>query len=610
MAIKRAFGSALLRKPGAYSQTKVDNAGGAPLGANTVLFLVGESTKGAPGDVEGIQEYSAEQLDQLVAKYGSGPIVDCALVAVSPSKTPGVGGAGRIMVWKTNSSTQATRTFDSLIIKDRAWGSSGNDLSVSIANGSSANQKMITINKLNGKAEVLGENQARPVISLQYAGAALAVTAEISGISESAKKLIISRDGVIEEILLANFTMKQLADFLDAKSDFSASLGTNSLAVNPATDLDPINATDVKTSAQTLYRAQKELAELINQSSKRCEAELVATPVAGLPANIANAFLTGGAQGPSTNADFSQGFAKSLSKTWNASIACISRDATEDIGAKDAFTDSASTYTIAAVQTAQESHIRLRGQIKNRKEAQGFSGIRKASKSASFSAISGLGSELMQVSMQDALVLDQNANLSWKGPHVFAAMCAGIRLGTSVGEPLTFKHLNCLGVGHFVDPETGMEMGDFDAVSDVDDAIDNGVLFAEPATGGHRIVVDNTTYGADQSFVWNRGSVVEASQFIAKTLRETAEMVFVGGKVSNGMAKSIKTVLESKLRELNAPDVNITTASEGAPEGWDPKSFVVTVSGNTARVQVKVIPVQGLDFVLIDFTLGDIKQSA
>lgn len=614
MSIKKQFGNALIRKAGAYSRTKVDNSSGAPLGANTTLFILGESSQGAPGDVEGIQEFAAEQLDQLVAKYGRGPIVDCAMAAVKPSKTPGVGGAGRIQVWKTNSSTQASATFNSmLIIKDRAWGLRGNDLSVTIATGSSANQKLITINRLNDTAEVLGENPAKSVITIDYTGDASASTLTIAGASESAKTLTTSLTGQTDgslnlSIALKNYTIKQLVDYINAQPGYVATLGTNSLSVNLGTDLDSVTALNIAT-VKTLYRLQKELVELFD-ASNRCEAELAATPVVGIPSNVSNSFLSGGAQGASVNSDFSTGLSKSLSKLYNVALCAISRDASEDIAASDAFTDASSTYTVAAVQTAQESHLRLRGQIKARKEAQGFGGTRKSTKSAAFAAISAIASELMQICMEDVLVLDEQANLTWKGPHVQAAMCAGIRLGTSIGEPLTFKYLNCLGKGHFVNPITGLPAGDFNDSLDVDDAIDNGVLFAESANAGFRIVIDNTTYGADQSFVWNRGSVVEAAQYIAKTIRETAENVFVGGKVSNGLAKSIKSVIESKLRELNQPDVNITTASEGAPEGWDPDTFVVNITGNTARVQVKVIPVQGLDFVLIDFTLGDIKQSA
>jgi hypothetical protein len=216
----------------------------------------------------------------------------------------------------------------------------------------------------------------------------------------------------------------------------------------------------------------------------------------------------------------------------------------------------------------------------------------------------------MQVAMQDVVFSDAQGDLKVGHPHVFAALCAGIRLGTEIGEPLTHKFLNALQVGHFIDPTTLLEAGDFNAGLDASDAIDNGVLFAEKSGNGFRIVVDNTTYGQDDSFVYNRGSVIEASYFVFRTLRETAESVFVGKKVSNGLAKSIKNTVRNKLRELNAPDVNIITSSDDAPEGFREETFTVTVTGNTARVQVEFCPVQGLDFVFFDFTLGDIKQSA
>jgi hypothetical protein len=96
MAIKKSFAGKTIRKPGAYSRSKVDNSAGAPLRATDVLFLVGESTKGAPGSVTGIQTFAAERLDALIEQYGSGPLVDCAVAAVRPSRQAGIGGASII----------------------------------------------------------------------------------------------------------------------------------------------------------------------------------------------------------------------------------------------------------------------------------------------------------------------------------------------------------------------------------------------------------------------------------------------------------------------------------------------------------------------------------
>lgn len=617
MGIKKSFAGASIRKPGAYSRSKVDNSSGAPLGTNDTLFLIGEADSGKAGSVEGIVEFTAEQIDRLIEKYTSGPVVDCALAATRPSPDSTIGGAGRLLVYITNALAQASKTVNEATntnplysVKDRKGGVTGNELSITIANGTNASrQKLITINRLNDTAEVLGENPGTAVISIDYTGDGSAASAVISGSSKANKTLAITLTGqtdgsLNQSIVLANYTFKQLVDFINAQVGYAAVLLDASKAALKANELDSIGATSILT-VTSLYRLQEEILELIN-TSERVEASLAATPVVGLPVNLTNSFLTGGAKGASTNANFSTGLSKSLAKDYSVALPCISRDASADIA--DGMTDASSSYTISAVQASLESHLILRGSVKNRKEAQGHTGFRDAQKADCYAQAAVVGSELVQFHIQDVLVLDVDGNLTWKHPHVHAAICAGIRLGTEVGEPLTHKFLNVNGVGHVVDPVTGLETGDFNESLDVDQAIDAGITFSEKAQGGHRIVVDNTTYGVDQSFVFNRGSVVEAAQFTAKTLRETAELVFVGKKVSNGAASSIKSVLRSKLQELNR--ANIITASDDAPEGFVEETFVVNVTGNTAEVQVEVKPVQGLDFVFITFTLGDIKQSA
>lgn len=615
MGIKKAFGGSSIRKPGAYSISKVDQSGGAPLGDNGTLFIIGEADKGAPGDVEGLKSFSSAQLADLIGEYGSGPIVDVARAALIPSRTPGVGGADQYIVWKTNSSTQAELDLDNasaaalIKMKDRNFGVDGNRIAVTVANGTdAAKQRIITIER-DDTVEVLAQNEGKDQLTIQYTGAGTAAAMTVSGASEDAKTMVITVTGAASDDLSINlkeFTMKSLATFINAQPNYTATLNNTATgSITQAKEIDRQTATDVKTATVTLRRLQRELVDLVNANSTLALAELQAD--VGLPVVLTKTFMTGGAKGASTSADFSDGMAKSLAVDWNVAVPAISQDATTDI--TEGLTDSSSTYDIDSVTASLDSHLRLRGSVKNRKEAQGMVGRRDALIADSQAAAQTLGSELVQMWVDDVLVTDVDGVLKWRPPHVEAALCAGIRLGTEVGEPLTHKFLNCNGIGHKVNVTTGLSAGDFDASTDFDPAIDAGISFAERAQGGFRVVVDNTTYGKDQSFVWNRGSVVEASQFIAKTLRETAELVFVGQKVSNGIADSIKSVLTAKLLELNA--ANITTASDdGAPNGFVEDTFTVTVQGNTANVQVHVKPVQGLDFIFIEFTLGDIIQSA
>lgn len=621
MAIRKSFGGKTILKDGAYSLTKTGNdAGASNLGAADVIMIVGEATLGAPGSTNGIQQFAAERLGDLIATYGDGPLVDCALAAARPSKQFGIGGAGTIMVWKTNASTQASvmlqKSSSNVIqVLDRAWGRPGNDLSVIVAAGDSGNQKQLSIAKVGFTTEALGENAAQQVISIHYTGNATTATAAINGASQTAKVLttVLAGDqsdgSVALSIALKNYTMKSLVDYINAQTGYTASLLTVSLAPSIGTDLDPIAATNIKTSL-ALYEVQVELVALLN-TSKRVQAVIQATPVVGIIDNIAAAFLTGGAKGASANSDFSTGMANSLSEDYNNLLCAISRDASEDIAdAVQGYTDSASAYTIAAVLAAQDSHLRLRSDVKNKKEAGGWGGIRKSTKSAAFAAIAAVGSEFMQVTMEDCLMIDAQSNQVYKHPHVLAAFAAGMRCGTAVGEPLTHKFPAVQAIGHFINPATGVPAGDFNPALDFDAAITAGVLFLEKFAGSFRWVVDNTTYGVDGSFIFNRGSVMQAAFYVAKSLRQVAEDTFIGRKVSNGAASSIKNAVRNKLRELNQPDVQIITSSSDAPEGFVEATFVVTITGNTATVQVDFKPVTALDFVFFQFTVSEVSQTA
>lgn len=616
MSISRPFGGAKIRKPGAYSISKQDQSGGAPLGANGTLFVIGEAELGAPGSVEGIQTFNASQLASLVAEYGSGPIVDVAKAAlVSPSKTPGVGQADQILIWKTNASTKASLALSNatpaalFTISDRNYGAAGNRISVKVEAGTdSTNQRIITVQSGDDK-QVLDQNPAEIQLTIQYTGSGTAAVMTIGGTltNRTLATTVTGAAGDNLSITLKDYTMQQLQQFIAATGKYTATLGTPlKAAITPAASLNPVTAVDVQTAPVALRRTQQELVDLINNNARLVSATIAAV-VTGLPIASGPSYLAGGARGASSSTDFSTGMAKSLAADWNVAIPAISRDSADDI--TDGLTDAASTYDVDAVHAALDSHLRLRGSIKNRKEAQGMVGRRDAAIANSYAAAQTLNSELIQMFVEDVLVSDVSGNLVWKQPHVHAALAAGIRLGTDVGEPLTHKFISANGVGHVVNPVTGIAAGNFNSGTDFDTAIDAGISFAEQASGGFRIVVDNTTYGRDASFVWNRGSVVEAAQYIAKTIRETADLVFVGNKVSNGIAASLKSVIRSKLLELNA--ANITTASDdGAPQGFKEATFTVLVTGNTANVSVEVKPVQGLDFVLINFTLGDLTQSA
>lgn len=98
--------------PGAYAEFKVaqQNSG---LGTSGVIALVGEADSGPrfslETDLEVDASFGPDQMSAIAAKYGSGPLVDAARVAVSASNDAGITGApSRIILVKTNASTKAS----------------------------------------------------------------------------------------------------------------------------------------------------------------------------------------------------------------------------------------------------------------------------------------------------------------------------------------------------------------------------------------------------------------------------------------------------------------------------------------------------------------------
>ena len=715
MAIRRSFGGQSISRPGAYSKSQTSSDAGTPLVSNDTLFLLGEADAGASGAEEGIQVFTASQFNQLVAKYRTGPIVDAAKAALVPSRTPGVNGAGRFLIWKTNTSVQASLALASSFatIKSREYGIGGNRITyrntlssesaiqaqssaditafggldtqtliVSVDGGApitvtyatpadisavvaqtviagidvtNTGDQLILTRSADANAHQNGYGRSFEILSTSTALANLNLTAGLvtpTTEPQATIELIQPRDGINElntiggDIAISmghdgsdsttaatvtitgtqmdltatgssqpavtltfenNPTIGLLVDAINALSGWTATVAAT-LRNQPSTTLDevgPIGALSSDSSLPARIKRDSQAFQDLMSDSDIVLGESISET--GLPDAGGRFNLAGGLKGASTSSNFDSGFSASLGQLYNVALPCISQDASEDI--LSGLTDPASTYDIETVQAMLDTHLRLRGSIKNRKEAQGMTGYRKQAKEDVYGQATTLGSSVIQMCMQDVLVVDSSNTLQWKQPHIFAALLAGIRLGTEVGEPATHKTLAVSGVGHFVNTSTGISQGDFDPEIDFELAIDSGVTFAEPFAGSFRITVDNTTYGIDENFVFNRGSVVEASQFIAKEVRRDAEQAFIGRKSTFATASSIKARIRSRLIQLFEAD--IMTPGDNAPQGFVEETFIVEKpSANTAEVQIECKPVQGLDFIFITFTLGDTQQSA
>lgn len=113
MAIIVNFAGASLRKPGAYSRTKIASSGAADAQLG-VVALIGEADEGPAFDTANMEAsaYGPDQFADIQNQFGSGELVDMAKLSLAPSVDPQIaGGAQKLYLLKTNVGTKASSPF-------------------------------------------------------------------------------------------------------------------------------------------------------------------------------------------------------------------------------------------------------------------------------------------------------------------------------------------------------------------------------------------------------------------------------------------------------------------------------------------------------------------
>jgi hypothetical protein len=138
MAIVINYAGASLRKPGAYSRLRVAE-GGAAQAQLGVVAIIGEADQGDPLSSEsGLSSvtFSPSQFTAIQDKYVTGPLVDAARLAITPSIDPQiVGGAQQLLVLKTNQSLKSSISLATSYgtLDAQVAGAQGNNISAEIS---------------------------------------------------------------------------------------------------------------------------------------------------------------------------------------------------------------------------------------------------------------------------------------------------------------------------------------------------------------------------------------------------------------------------------------------------------------------------------------------
>jgi len=351
-------------------------------------------------------------------------------------------------------------------------------------------------------------------------------------------------------------------------------------------------------------RIKKDASDVADFFAASSMASIESQALKGLPDALSETLLAGGAKGGTSPASIVAALEKFEKFHVNAIVPLFSWDATADIA--DAATDASSTYTIAGIHQAVKTHISLMKTTKRRSERQGYLSLKDSF--ADCKTIAGdLADGRLQLAIQDIRQSDGQGVIKWFQPWALSCLLAGARGGAPIGEPMTFKFLNNSGIRHTAQPMSTPDeniVTDFDPDLQADEAIQSGIFFLEnPQTGGFRVVVDNTTYGRDDNFVFNRANVIYAADVVAFNLRNGLENRFVGKKNTISVA-DVASVASSILSSFLQQGITVATAD--APQGF--KNLVVRIEGSTIYVEVTIKIVEGIDFVLSEITIQRATQ--
>jgi hypothetical protein len=167
-----------------------------------------------------------------------------------------------------------------------------------------------------------------------------------------------------------------------------------------------------------------------------------------------------------------------------------------------------------------------------------------------------------------------------------------MQAGAAVGQPLTNKYIKALAIAQ--DPS-------FNPVDNSDDLIGAGALIARRVDGqGIRWVRNVTTYQQDSNLAFVEGSVNEAINYAAFTLRNALQFA-VGRPGFSGTVNAVKAASFNALDQL---------IGAGAIRGYN--SLTITPVADAYQISLSLAPVLPVNFIVttIHLSLSVSAQSA
>lgn len=399
-------------------------------------------------------------------------------------------------------------------------------------------------------------------------------------------------------------TLADLANYLNSQSGMSCSVGNGVLGQLPPTALDDgtfdaatthgAQTCRLKVDAHKLFKKVSEESAIVQMQTAAGALQAAAS---GLPKPSTTKYLAGGTKGATSDADVLAALEALEKVRGNFLVPLFSRDASAD--ALDGLTESASTYTIDAINTACRTHVLKVSTLKRRRNRQAF-----LSKKDTFEnvkqAAANIASFRCSMTFQDVKNQASDGSIKQFAPWMGAAVAAGMQ-AAGFYRAIVNKFANISGV-----LQAAKDFSDQDETA-METALINGLLPVKRSeTGGYAWVSDQTTYGKDNNFVFNSIQATYAADIIALTTATRMERAFVGQSVADVSATLAKAALESILADFLR--LKLIAPSDDAPRGY--KDVVVRISGTSMIVSLNVKLAGAIYFIPISFLVSQVQQTA
>ena len=390
-------------------------------------------------------------------------------------------------------------------------------------------------------------------------------------------------------------TLGDLAEFIDSQDGYTASAVEASLFSR--TDiLDEVSGIGIASTEEDLTpgRIKRAKRNFENAAALSLVLDFEAQAEAGLPAATGRRFLAGGSRGATTGATIIAALDAIRALDANFVVPLFSRDASEDIA--EGSTDSASTYTIDAINFATKSHVLAMSTTKKKKHR-----IALLSKWATYSEQKShakvLGSFRTILMSQRTSQVDGAGTVVSHLPWHTACIAAGMQ-SAGFYRSLTHKYANVVSVE---DP-SGFDSGD---IGDLEDAIESGLMVLETDDAGIRWVVDQTTYGFDDNFVYNSLQAVYMADVLALSLADSMERRFVGKSLADVDVATALSFVDQIMRQFRT--LKIITGSDDAPLGY--RGVNISIEGPVMSLSLEVKLATAILFIPIDVEISRVERS-